>query len=219
MRLAGSLWSVPRDRQEAEAQRLAGAGLRRWHWDVSDGVFAAPGGFSPADAVRIGALTGLPGEAHLMVERPLDHLSAWIDICDTVTVHVESADWEAAVEAIRRAGRTAAVAISPGTPLDVTADLAAEVGVLVMSVVPGQAGSGFVPGTYARLVGLGGRDLLGVDGSVDLERGLECARHGATWLVSGTAMSAAADPHAWIAALEATGADGAERLPGTGTNR
>ncbi|MCB2176933.1 MAG: hypothetical protein KQH57_14065 [Actinomycetales bacterium] len=214
VRLAGSLWSVPADRVDDEARRLAQAGLRRWHWDVSDGGFATPGGFEPRDAAHVGALTGLPGEAHLMVERPLEHLGPWLEVCDTVAVHVESQGWVGAVERIRAAGRDAAVAISPGTPLDVLADLPAQVGILVMSVVPGRAGSGFLPATYDRLAHLAGRTLLGVDGSVDLERGHRCVRHGATWLVSGTALTAAGDPADWITTVCApTPALGTARAP------
>lgn len=201
VRLAGSLWSVTSDRVDDEASRLARAGLRRWHWDVSDGSFATPGGFAPRDAARVGTLTGLSGEAHLMVERPVEHLEPWLEVCDTVTVHVESQGWEGAVERIRAAGCDAAVAISPGTPLDALADLPAQIGVLVMSVVPGRAGSGFLPATYDRLDRLAGRTLLGVDGSVDLERGRRCVRHGATWLVSGTALTAVDDPAVWITSV------------------
>ena len=201
IRLAGSLWSIPVPDRERVAARLASEGLLRWHWDVSDGVFAAPGGFDPTEAARIGAATGLPGEAHLMVVDPLQHVAPWAEICDTVVVHAEATGWRAAVEAIVAAGRQAAVAIAPGTPTEVVAGLPAGVGVLVMSVEPGRAAEPFAPETYQRLDRLSGRRLLGVDGSVDLERGLACVRHRATWLVSGSALTAADDPHRWIARI------------------
>lgn len=220
VRLAGSLWSVARSHLDEEALRLARAGLGRWHWDVSDGRFAAPGGFTAQGAARIDALTGLPGEAHLMVEQPLAHLAAWLEACDTIAVHAESERWADAVERILDAGRTAAVAMGPESALDEVADLPPDVGVLLMSIVPGRAGSTFLPSTYERLDRFRGRPLLGVDGSVDLERGHRCIRHGATWLVSGTALSAADDPCGWISAVSAatvTSAGGAGRSTGRAT--
>ena len=51
--VAASLWSTPKDRLDSEALRLAAAGLRRWHWDVSDGVLAAPGGFDVDTVERL----------------------------------------------------------------------------------------------------------------------------------------------------------------------
>jgi ribulose-phosphate 3-epimerase len=198
--VAASLWSTPPADLDAEAARLTAAGLRRWHWDVSDGAFAAPGGFDPATVARLTAATGLPGEAHLMVTDPRPVLDAWADVCGTVIVHAEATGWREAVEHVRARGARAGVALSPGTPLDVLADLPPDVVVLVMAITPGQAGSTFLPGTPARLDALAGRHAgLGVDGGVTLDHARECARHGATWVVSGSALCTAPDPAAWLA--------------------
>lgn len=214
--VAASLWSTPRDRLDAEAARLAAAGLRRWHWDVSDGRFAAPGGFDPATAARLTAATGLPGEAHLMLTDPRPALDAWADVCATVVVHVESAGWREAVDHLRARGARPGVAVSPHTPLDALDGLPPDVAVLVMAIVPGQAGSTFLPATTARLDALAGRTGgpdgagLGVDGGVTLAHARRCARHGATWVVSGSALCGAPDPAAWLdEARGGTGRSGA----------
>jgi hypothetical protein len=66
-----------------------------------------------------------------------------------------------------------------------------------MAVEPGHAGSGFVPATLDRLAE---RALLGVDGSVDVERARDCIQHGVNWLVSGSSLCAARDPAQWLRA-------------------
>ncbi|MEE6288509.1 hypothetical protein V2J52_12665 [Georgenia sp. MJ173] len=201
-RIAASLWSVPVAEQEARATQLAAAGLRRWHWDHSDGTLGAAGGFTPQRAARLNALTGLPGEAHLMVADPVAAVPEWAAVCDTIIVHIEATGHEVAVELIRGAGRTAVLAVSPDTPLPALESYPDDVGILVMAVEPGQAGSTFRSGTLARLRALRGRELLGVDGSVNEERARACVANGATWVISGTDLCTSHDPAAWIADLD-----------------
>ncbi|HEY0214836.1 MAG TPA: hypothetical protein VGC57_00410 [Cellulomonas sp.] len=203
VQVAASLWSVPATDRPATADRLAAAGLRRWHWDVSDGVLAAPGGFGPAEAAALMRRTDLPGEAHLMVTEPLTVLHAWAAVCDRVIVHAEAAEWPEAVRQIAAAGSRPGVALSPGTSTAVLAALPDDVAVLVMSIVPGQAGTPFSPATPGRLDALRrpGRDL-GVDGGVDRARARECGRHGATWVVSGSALCGDPDAAGWLAEVE-----------------
>lgn len=198
--VAASLWSVPDSERDATAERLAAAGLRRWHWDVSDGVFAAPGGFDPTRAAELGARTGLPGEAHLMVTDPLPAVDPWTEVCDLVVVPVESHCWGEAVRRVLRRGCRAGVAISPDTPVAAVRDLPGDVAVLVMSIAPGEAGARFRTATLDRLATLRGRPALGVDGGVGLAQARACAEHGATWVVSGTALCGARDPGAWLRA-------------------
>ena len=210
--VAASLWSTPKDRLDSEALRLAAAGLRRWHWDVSDGVLAAPGGFDVDTVERLTRLTGLPGEAHLMVTDPLSQVDAWAPSCDRIVVHVESTGWADSLDRIRSLGRQPGVAISPGTPLGALTGVPSDVAILVMSIVPGQAGSTFIPTTVERLRALAdGRDL-GVDGGVTLDHARACASNGATWVVSGSALCSCAEPSAWLAAASGT----AQTSPGAG---
>lgn len=196
--VAASLWSTPRDDLDAEARRLAAAGLRRWHWDVSDGRLAGPGGFDLDAATRVTRATGLPGEAHLMVTRPEDEVDAWATLCDTVVVHVEAAGWQQAVDRVRRSGARPGVAISPGTDVTVLDGLPEDVAVLVMAIVPGTAGAAFRSATLDRLDALAGRTHLGVDGGVTLEHARACGAHGATWVVSGSALCGSSDPAGWL---------------------
>lgn len=212
LEVAASLWSVPPADRPGTARRLTDAGLRRWHWDVSDGVFAAPGGFTPGQAAGLTAHAPAPGEAHLMVTDPLTVVDDWAPLCDLVVVHVESHRCSDAVDRIRSTGTRAGIAIGPDTPLGALDGLPVDLPVLVMAITPGQAGSRFSPATLDRLTALSGRPAssataggrpyrrqLGVDGGVDLAHAHDCARHGATWVVSGTALCSAPDPAAWLA--------------------
>lgn len=186
MRIAGSLWSVPPDDRLPTAHRLHAAGLRRLHWDTTDGRFAAAGGFTPDDAAELAARTGMTAEAHVMAHRSAGEVDAWADFCDLVIVHVESDDWRDAVARVERRGVRAGLAVSPQTP---AAAVPHDLPVLCMSIVPGQAGSAFDERVLAKLTAL--RDaaperLLGVDGGVRREHAEALALAGADWAVVGT---------------------------------
>ncbi|MFT4050681.1 MAG: hypothetical protein QM677_00345 [Microbacterium sp.] len=184
--VAGSLWSVPADRQLTEARRLADHGLSTLHWDMSDGRFATAGGFAPSRAAEIGALTGMRGEAHLMTAAPEHEVDAWTECCELVIVHVEAPGWRRAVERIRRRGARAGVALSPRTsPSEVPDDI----DVLCMSVPPGAAGSTFDRDALKRIAALRARSdqrRVGVDGGVTRAVAEAAADAGADWLVVGT---------------------------------
>jgi ribulose-phosphate 3-epimerase len=197
--VAASLWSTPQPDRAAAATRLTAAGVRRFHWDVSDGVFTLPGGFTSVEAGALAHASGpVASEAHLMVCEPVRHVGDWTALCDTVAVHVESDGWGEAVAFVRDAGRRPVVAVGPGTPLEQVLSLPTDVGVLVMAVPPGHAGSRFDPDTLGRLDALDDRPTLGVDGGVDAERARQCRSHGATWVVSGSSLCSAPDHAAWL---------------------
>lgn len=199
-RVAVSLWSVPEPLQDHALTTLRSAGLEYVHWDLTDGVFAAAGGF-PADRARaLTAMHGLRAEAHLMVTDPFAHLDAWTDFCELVVVHAETPDHLAALRRIEKRGARAGLALSPGTSTGVvpSGDLA----VLVMSIVPGQAGSTFTPsalGTVRELRTDAPDRLVGLDGGVQRRHLDDIRQAGASWLVSGTDLTGAADPAAWLA--------------------
>lgn len=195
--VAGSLWSVPPAQQLDAVAELGAAGLRRLHWDSTDGRFAAEGGFGPEEAGRISRATGTTAEAHLMAEEPTRVVDAWAEVCDTVVVHAESQDWQGAVRRLERRGCRPGLAISPGTSAEVVPDGLA---VLVMSVVPGRAGSTFDPGALAKVERLHTREPhrpVGLDGGVRREHAEAALAAGATWLVVGTDIFSAGGAARW----------------------
>lgn len=184
--VAGSLWSVSPEAQLATALRLKREGLRRLHWDMTDGRLATEGGFTSSRAASLAAETGLAAEAHLMSVRSAHIVDAWTEFCDVVIVHRESDDWREAVARIERRGVRAGLAISPGTPASSVPD---ECDVLCMSIVPGQAGSAFDEGVLAKIsaLRLAGPDRrIGVDGGVRRTHVATLVEAGADWAVVGT---------------------------------
>lgn len=198
-RLAASLWSVAPTDRNAIAQGLAADGVTRFHWDFSDGVFAAAGGTTAAQAAQITALTGAAAEAHLMVTDPLDHIEQWLPFCDVVTVHVEAHRWEDAVLAIAQAGRTPAVAVSPGGTLPAPLPASVEA-VLAMSVIPGQGGSTFDPAALDVVAATPASLLSGVDGGVTTDIAPRLLEAGVRWIVCGTDLLAAESVDYWRSA-------------------
>ncbi|WP_426170959.1 hypothetical protein [Microbacterium sp. DWRC1-3] len=186
MRIAGSLWSVPAEDRLTTALRLRDAGLRRLHWDTTDGSFAAAGGFPPDSAAELASATGLSAEAHVMAHRAGRDVDAWTTFCDLVFVHIESDDWQDALVRIERRGATPGLAVSPQTR---AADVPADVAVLCMSIVPGQAGSAFDTAVLHKLTALRRASpdrRLAVDGGVRRLHHDALASAGADWAVVGT---------------------------------
>lgn len=205
LRIAGSLWSVAPDRQEELLARATGGGLDAIHWDVADGLIGFSGGFSPQRAESLASTVALRSEAHLMVSDPLKHVDLWTDLCDIVVVHYEANGWQRALERIEQRGSTPALAVSPSAPTSVLRTLTSHM--LVMSVSPGTAGSGFQEEAYERAsiaARVQGRQVVGWDGSVDLAQAHRAHTHGVTWLVSGTALFAHGTPEEWLLRARAT---------------
>lgn len=184
--IAGSLWSVAPEHRLDTAIRLRDAGLRRVHWDMTDGRFATAGGFDASIAATLTAQTGLRAEAHVMAQRSVQEVDEWTDFCDLVIVHVESEDWRDAAIRIERRGSRAGLAVSPGTALSAVPD---DFPVLCMSVVPGRAGSAFDGTAIDRIAALRAASpsrRIGVDGGVTRHRATALADAGADWIVVGT---------------------------------
>lgn len=135
-----------------------------------------------------------------MVADPLSQVDEWTALCDRVVVHVESAGWRAAFDRIATRGCTPALAISPGTP---TSEIPDDVEhVLVMSVAPGTASSGFLTASADRARAIAratSRTAIGWDGSVDLVRVAQAKAAHVNWLISGGALVGhSAGPEHWV---------------------
>lgn len=198
VRVSASLWSTDAALIAHEARRLALGGVQRFHWDASDGTLGPAGGFTPNDAQRIHEMTGTSGEAHLMTLEPERDLDAWIELCDTIAVHRSAPRWHEALERVAAAGRRPVVAVVDDDEL---AGLDPSLGVLIMSVRPGRAGSAFDAAALERVRAAATADhrLIGADGSVTPEIGRSLIDAGATWLVSGGSLARASSPAEWLA--------------------
>ncbi|QZY52958.1 beta/alpha barrel domain-containing protein [Leucobacter tenebrionis] len=204
IRVAASLWSVAPPELESVSRRLVDDGLARFHWDHADGTIGPAGGFTPAEARRLGA--GAAAEAHLMHRDPRPAIAEWAEFCDAVAVHVSEPHWRECFGLIRGHGALPVAAVSSFDELRAAADAEDPLasGALVMTIRPGHAGSAFDPASYdlvaeASRLGFG---RVGVDGSVTEERAARLVDRGANWIVSGTSLVGADDRAAWIANVQ-----------------
>ena len=212
--ISPSILSADFCRLADECRLVLEAGAQMLHFDVMDGHFVPNISFGVP--VLASLHKGIPSaffDVHLMISHPLAYVEPFAKAgADLINFHIEAEDDPAAVlAAIRAAGRKTGMTIKPGTPVEALypwldrLDL-----VLVMSVEPGFGGQKFMPAALDKLAALKARRqekglafLLEVDGGVNAETAPLCAAAGADVLVAGSAVFAAADPAAAVAAFAA----------------
>jgi ribulose-phosphate 3-epimerase len=190
----------------------------RAHWahvDVMDGVFCPQLTVGPS-FVKAVASTGVPVDAHLMVEDPLRMLPEVVLAgAGIVTVHAESGRHPHRVlqELTRLSAEMRPVirgyAINPGTPVQAIEPMLDLVDlVLVLSVNPGWSSQAPAANTARRIAAAreitSAADhpvLVGVDGGVTLANAGEVAGWGADLVVSGSAIFDGKDAPGNLAAL------------------
>jgi ribulose-phosphate 3-epimerase len=203
VRLAGSLWSTPEKSQREILEQASSAGLHFLHWDVSDGVFAKPGGFTAERAQELSHGLNFSHEAHLMVNHPIKEIEKWSHFCSRIIVHYEIPDLDEAIAALHKTKCELAIAISPTTDLT---HYKLKVPTLLMSITPGNAGSKFIDSTYDRIAHLKSEliEEVGVDGGVGEIQLKDLKTHGASWIIAGNAMFADSNPSTFINLCAAT---------------
>ncbi len=221
--VAPSILSADFGRLREQVREVLQAGARVIHVDVMDGHFVPSITLGP---VVVSALREAVEEAggmldvHLMIERPERQIAEFVRAgAHSVTLHFEATPHaEYAANLLRELGACVGVAINPGTPVEVLAELAGSIDLaLCMTVSPGWGGQPFIarsPAKIARLRALlddgAGRDTDGeargaialeVDGGVDPGTAPRCRDAGATVFVAGSAIFGATDPAAAYRAI------------------
>jgi ribulose-phosphate 3-epimerase len=171
------------------------AGADRIQVDVMDGHFVPNLTFGPdvVAAVRRAA-PRLPIEAHLMVERPEQFISAFAQAgADYILVQVEStSSLYRAVQVIIDAGCRAGLVLNPATPVESLRELVAHVSLVnVMTVEPGFGGQRFIassPDKIRRVRQLAPDLDIEVDGGIDRDTAPLVVAAGARLLVAGSAV-------------------------------
>jgi ribulose-phosphate 3-epimerase len=197
----------------AEAVQQAAEGGADWiHVDVMDGLFVPNLTLGPMVVEAIRRATRLPLDVHLMIDDPRRYIQSFREAgADWLTIHLEADRHPHRTLAhIRDLGGRAGLALNPGTPVSLAADLLGELDLLlVMSVDPGFGGQAFIDRALGKLAqaralideqGLGCE--LEVDGGVKLGNAPAVAQAGASVVVAGSFIYAAGErPADNVAAL------------------
>ncbi len=196
----------------AEIALLEKTGVQLVHFDVMDGRFCPMLTLGPPVVAAV--QTSMLKDVHLMIEEPLDQLSAFVAAgADILTFHVESTGHPhralQALGGMKNAndpdlGLIRGVALNPGTPLGSLEPLLEDLDyVLLLAVNPGWGGQTFIDSTADRLarvremIAASGRDILvGVDGGVKKNNLERIAGLGPDLIVTGSAVFDGVDPEA-----------------------
>ncbi|MCX6780071.1 MAG: ribulose-phosphate 3-epimerase, partial [Candidatus Magasanikbacteria bacterium] len=116
--------------------------------DVMDGRFVPNKSFEEIDKIN-GLNLKTEWELHLMVEHPIAELEKWKDVKNIFRVifHLECLDdIEKTIEAIKKYGFEAGIALNPKTPVEKIHNFLKDIEVVMfMTVYPGRQGAPFVP--------------------------------------------------------------------------
>lgn len=207
-RLSAGVLTADLTRLGDELEILRGTGCLA-HVDVMDGAFCPQLTVGPAFVAAV-ASTGIPVDAHLLVDEPRRLLPDIVEAGPSVlTVHAEATrhlhrtlQELTALTAGRPDRVLRGVAICPGTPVQAVEPVLELVDlVLVLAVDPGWPGQPPAASTRRRVgavrelaAGLGADVQVGVDGGVTIANAAEIARWGADVIVSGSAIYDGKDP-------------------------
>lgn len=170
------------------------------HIDIMDGVFVPNISFGLPVLKSIKKHSNKILDVHLMIVEPEKWISEFRDAgADILTVHYEcSPHLHRTIDAIKKNGMKAGVAINPHTPVSVLEEILSEVDlILVMSVNPGFGGQTFIENTYNKVLSLSKlidskntktRPIIQVDGGVNLNNVSKLISSGANALVAGNSI-------------------------------
>lgn len=147
MKLYPSLMCVDFARLHTEIPALDATGIAGYHIDIMDGNYVPNFALGSNDIKATAALSSKELDIHLMVNNTDQSIRPFLELpAHRISFHYETCvHHHRVVSQIRQKGAKAGIAINPGTPVNVLADLLPELDfVLVMTVDPGFAGQKYL---------------------------------------------------------------------------
>ena len=213
-KIAPSILSADFANLERDIRNITDNGGDWIHVDVMDGHFVPNITIGPPVLKSLRAVTDLPLDVHLMIDRPIRYVEDFVKAgADWLTIHIEADQPQNALEAldkIHALGGKAGIALKPKTPAEAAIPYLAKCDmILVMTVEPGFGGQKFMADMMPKLKKLrhmlnevNPDCLLEVDGGVDSNTHTLCKENGADVLVTGSAYFKASDRAAFIKTIQ-----------------
>ncbi|QDQ03408.1 ribulose-phosphate 3-epimerase [Lysinibacillus fusiformis] len=198
-----------------EVKAVEQAGAKLIHIDVMDGHFVPNISFGSIVLDAIRPLTDLPLDVHLMIENPDQYIEQFAKAgADYITVHVEACrHLHRTIQLIRSYGVKPGVVLNPHTPIESIQHILEDIDmVLFMTVNPGFGGQKFIHSVVPKVEALAKiikeRNLniaIEIDGGINAETIVPCAKAGATIFVAGSAIYSKEDRTAALQEILAAG--------------
>lgn len=198
-----------------EVAEVEKAGADWIHIDVMDGHFVPNISFGAVVMEAIRPLTKLPFDVHLMIENADRYVESFAKAgADYITVHVEaSPHLHRTIQLIRSFGVKPGVVLNPHTPVESILPILDDIDlVLFMTVNPGFGGQKFIESVLPKVEQLAaiikerGLDIdIQIDGGINEETIVACAKAGANVFVAGSAIYGKEDRAAALQRIKKAG--------------
>ncbi len=195
MEVSASVMCMDFGRLDEQLDILRAAGVSRLHLDFGDGHFVPNLILGTEIFQLLKHRDDFRLETHLMIDDPCSFLHLFTRGSDIILFHPEATpEPKRCLEEIRKAGVRAGVAIHPRTPAGAVSTILDEVDeILILTVMPGFAGSPFIPEMVAKVgeikTALASRNPgadIAVDGSINQKTIPALAAAGANVFVGGS---------------------------------
>lgn len=191
---------------QSELGRISASDLI--HIDVMDGHFVPNISIGVPVVESIKKVCDIPFDVHLMISNPIDYVEQFAKAgADIICFHAESnSNIGDTIDKIISLGKKAALAVKPGTDIDVVLPYIDKLWmVLVMTVEPGFGGQSFMQSTMLKIEKLRAiaPDInIEVDGGINADTVKIAAEAGANVFVAGSAVFKSENPNNTIALLK-----------------
>ena len=196
LKILPSILAADFSRLGEDVRAVMEAGGDLVHVDIMDGHFVPNISFGPDVMKSIRKITPKAFDVHLMISPVDPYLDSFAAAgADIIIVHAEAGPHlHRTLQAIRRLGKKAGVAINPGTPANVIEPVLDDIDtVLAMTVNPGFGGQKFLWPVLEKVRRISamcaGREIdIEIDGGVTADNAAACVAAGGNCLVAGSSV-------------------------------